>query len=199
MVQAKQEIMSREQILNKIKANKPGPRPLPDIPDFAPLHEDPVEGFVQNLQGGASTVVEVKNLEAIPAYWREHFPDASLIAAPIKPEWDTVGRAQVEKPADLKGVDLAILRAHLGVAENGAIWLREQDMGFRVLPFINQHLFLILEKASILNNMHEAYARIQVDEEGFGVFVAGPSKTADIEQSLVIGAQGPRSLTVFLM
>lgn len=51
--------------------------------------------------------------------------------------------------------------------------------------------------------MHAAYDRIAALEAaaayGFSTFIAGPSKTADIEQSLVLGAHGPISLTVFLL
>jgi L-lactate dehydrogenase complex protein LldG len=42
--------------------------------------------------------------------------------------------------------------------------------------------------ADIVPTMHEAYRQINIAEEGWGAFIAGPSKTADIEQSLVIGA-----------
>jgi L-lactate dehydrogenase complex protein LldG len=47
--------------------------------------------------------------------------------------------------------------------------------------------------------MHQAYERLQGREYNFGVFIAGPSKTADIEQSLVLGAHGARTMTVFLV
>jgi L-lactate dehydrogenase complex protein LldG len=47
--------------------------------------------------------------------------------------------------------------------------------------------------------MHQAYEQISSADYGFGVFLAGPSKTADIEQSLVLGAHGARGLVVFLV
>nr|WP_256534367.1 LUD domain-containing protein [Lewinella sp. JB7] len=98
----------------------------------------------------------------------------------------------------MAGVDVTVLRARLGVAENGAMWVSETEAVHRVLPFITQHLVLVVRTSDLVGTMHEAYRRIDVAETGFGVFIAGPSKTADIEQSLVIGAHGPRSLTVCL-
>ena len=102
-------------------------------------------------------------------------------------------------PVDLKDVDLAIIKGELGVAENGAIWVSEDRLPRRVLPFITQHLVIVLEKDKLVENMHQAYAQIDVSSIGYGVFIAGPSKTADIEQSLVKGAQGARSLLVVLV
>ena len=89
--------------------------------------------------------------------------------------------------------------ATLGVAENGAVWLAESQLVHRAAPFLTQHLAILLDRGQIVWNMHQAYTRLQVDAEAFGVFIAGPSKTADIEQALVIGAHGPRSLTVMLV
>lgn len=46
---------------------------------------------------------------------------------------------------DFSKVDVAIIKAQFGVAKNGAVWLTEKDMKFRVLPFICQHLALVLK------------------------------------------------------
>jgi L-lactate dehydrogenase complex protein LldG len=99
----------------------------------------------------------------------------------------------------LEPVHKAFIKAGIGVAENGAVWVKESQMINRLLPFICQHLVIVLEKEKLVSTMHHAYQKINSFEEGFGVFIAGPSKTADIEQSLVIGAHGARSLTVYLL
>jgi L-lactate dehydrogenase complex protein LldG len=66
------------------------------------------------------------------------------------------------------------------------------------VPFICQHLVICIRATDLVPNMHEAYDRIR-EMEGYGLFLAGPSKTADIEQSLVIGAHGARSLVVYVV
>lgn len=104
----------------------------------------------------------------------------------------------VSDPHELETVEMAVLRAEFGVAENGAVWISDRYLQHRVLPFITQNLAFVIPANSLVKNMHDAYKRL-TDTTGWGCFIAGPSKTADIEQSLVIGAHGSRSLVVFLV
>lgn len=131
---------------------------------------------------------------------RKHYPDPQRVICRIP--GSSMGNTdldQIERLTDLHGLDLAILPAQIGVAENAAVWLSEKEMGQRVVPFIAEHLILLLDRKNIVANMHEAYNRVEIDDTGFGLFIAGPSKTADIEQSLVIGAQGPRTWLVLIV
>jgi L-lactate dehydrogenase complex protein LldG len=71
--------------------------------------------------------------------------------------------------------------------------MKNEKNRHRALYFIAQNIVIVIDEKELLNNMHEAYEKISFENIGYGVFISGPSKTADIEQSLVIGAHGPKS------
>ena len=72
-------------------------------------------------------------------------------------------------------------------------------MGQRIIPYICQHLAVVVRVDSLVPTLHEAYEIIGEGTYGFGGFIGGPSKTADIEQALVLGAHGPLSMAVFVL
>jgi L-lactate dehydrogenase complex protein LldG len=109
-------------------------------------------------------------------------------------DWDAIS-----DPHRLEDIDFALLPAQFGVAESGAVWMTDEHLKHRTLPFIVQHLGIVIATDSIVDTMNHAYRQVKFSGRGFGMFLAGPSKTADIEQSLVIGAHGPRSHVVFLV
>jgi L-lactate dehydrogenase complex protein LldG len=102
-------------------------------------------------------------------------------------------------PHALASLELFVCPSKLGVAENGAVWIAPADGWQRAALFLAQRVVIVVSAESIVADLHEAYARIDVRARPFGVFVSGPSKTADIEQSLVIGAHGPKELTVIVV
>ncbi len=190
--------MSRKKILQAVRRNKPSGHPLPEPPDFSAPTRDLAKAFTLVSEGSGTTVVEARPT-ALASLIDQRFPEAKVVFSTVD-EVPSRGLDALKDsdPHRLQPVDVAIMRGQIGVAENGAIWVDENELAHRVSAFITQHLVLLLRRENIVWNMHEAYRRIQVDATGYGVFIAGPSKTADIEQSLVIGAQGARSLTVVL-
>ncbi|OON66503.1 lactate utilization protein C [Hymenobacter sp. CRA2] len=184
---------SRESILAAVRANRPAATPLPPVADFA--GEATVEQFTHWLHFIGGQVIRLAPAQPLDQVVRQLYPDATRIASDLIPA--TVPVDQQTPTEVLEAVDVAVLRGELGVAENGAVWVPEVNMLHRALPMISQHLALVLDHRSIVATMHQAYAAVQ-HTGNYGVFIAGPSKTADIEQSLVIGAHGARSLVVLL-
>lgn len=190
---------SREKILEAVLKHQPQTALLPDISMFKGDQQDPVQKYLDvfNAIGGAALLVD--DLEAVKAFIRQQY-DVSRRMVSTLPELNDTAEllSPVVDPHTFQDVELAVIEGHLAVAENGAVWLTEQVMGQRILPYICQHLAVVVRAENIVPTLHEAYERMGSDY-GFGGFIAGPSKTADIEQALVLGAHGPLSMTVFVL
>jgi L-lactate dehydrogenase complex protein LldG len=192
---------SRNKILTAVAENQPSAAPLPEFEflDAECIYSS--ETFINVLTGIGGNVIPVESMEEIQNYILQNFSQGSRTVTNI-PSLENVAelmRRTSISPHALSDVDYAIIDTRLAVAENGAVWVTEKGLSDRVLPFICQHLAVVLNAGDIVSNMHAAYEVINADDYGYGTFIAGPSKTADIEQSLVLGAHGPKSMTVFLM
>lgn len=191
---------SREKIIEAIKNNEPGHVDLPEIRFAAKESEELLSGFSASITAIGSRCMEVQDYKGIDLELSPKMKESFCCVNGIK----ELARYNVEEfiaadAATLNDVDIFIVKGKMAVAENGAIWITEKEMGNRLLPFLCRRLVIVVEEETIFSTLNEAYERITIDEEGYGVFIAGPSKTADIEQSLVIGAHGPLELQVFIV
>lgn len=190
----------KEDILGKIRMNI-GKRY--DMPSFSSLkattYPDTLQQFISMSKTVGGDVVELKEGEDINAVISEAYPGATVIASNIEGiTIATVNPDTVAEAKDLNGTDVGVVRGEIGVAENGCIWI-PQTMKERAVCFISEYLVILLDRHNIVNNMHEAYERIGMTDYGYGTFISGPSKTADIAQALVMGAQAARGVTVVLL
>lgn len=189
---------SKNSILENVKRHISTQYDMPDLDIDGIQYPDKIAQFIDISKAVGGHAVLLNEGENINAIISGLYPDAKVIASNL-PEISiaTINLDNTADPHDLNGTDLSIIRGEVGVAENGCIWI-PQNVKEKVAYFISEYLVIILDKQNIVNNMHEAYDKIEFNEYGFGVFISGPSKTADIEQALVVGAHGAKGVTVLL-
>jgi len=93
--------------------------------------------------------------------------------------------------------DILLVPGRFAVAENGAVYVDAADFTARADIVRVEHLVITVPREALVPTMHDAVRRIPA-HSACGWFLSGPSKTADIEQALVIGAQGARTLHVIV-
>ena len=204
-MEGEETMSTKEDILSRLRQNTRETYDLPDFGSIKPItYADPVEEFkTKTTTTAGAKLIELDDEANLNQTIREAYPDAKIIAsnlpgveADLNP--DAVGSAQ-----ELMKVDVGVVEGRIGVAENACIWIPQQ-MKEKAICFASEQLVIVLHRQDIVNNMHEAYERIEQSQEffqkyPFGTFISGPSKTADIESALVYGAQAARGVTVVLV
>lgn len=190
--------MYKEELLQKLRRNTREQYDMPGSHIAGITYPDAVAQFVEASKAVGANVLIAQAGESLDSIVRRAYPEAKVIASNIAElSIATINPDTVEEAQQLNGTDVGVVRGQIGVAENGCVWI-PQSMRQKAVCFIAEQLVIVLPKSGIVDNMHQAYDCIQMPDTGLGCFISGPSKTADIEQALVMGAQAARGVTVVI-
>ena len=209
--------MSKETILNKLRANVRETYEMPDLSFKKLTFADPVAEYIkQTTTTAGAKLIEAKEGDNLSELIRQAYPEATVISTNVEgitaeSLCQAYGRQvelrnpdMVETAQQLDGTDVGVLQGGVACAENACVWI-PQTMKERAVCFISEYLVILVSRRNIVSNMHQAYQwlqEIQGTLQGdvpYGTFISGPSKTADIEQSLVYGAQAACGVTIILI
>lgn len=190
---------SREEILASIRRNTKVKWEKPVLDDVDCLkHPDKVEAFCTMCRAMGGQAIVLGEGERVDEVIARVFPGMSRIASNLPGvACATFNPDETDDPRELDGTDLAVVAGAIGVAENGAVWI-PQTVRHKAVYFIPERLAILLDRNKLVDTMLDAYRLIQHADYPFGTFIAGPSKTADIEQALVLGAHGAQEVLVIL-
>ncbi|MBR2204122.1 MAG: LUD domain-containing protein [Prevotella sp.] len=208
---------SKDNILGKLRRNTRETYDMPDLSFKKLTFADPVAEYIkQTTTTAGAKLIEAKEGDDLSELIRQAYPDAKVVSTNVSGiTAEGLSKAYgrpvelrspdtVETAQQLDGTDVGVLQGGVACAENACVWI-PQTMKERAVCFISEYLVILVSRSNIVSNMHQAYRwleDIQGSAQGdvpYGTFISGPSKTADIEQSLVYGAQAACGVTVILM
>ena len=104
---------------------------------------------------------------------------------------------------ELEGCDAGITECDALVAQTGSVLVTSRSAGGRALSVLPPHHVVLARREQLLADLPEAFALLKAkyaaDYPSFISFITGPSRTGDIERILVLGAHGPKQLTILCL
>lgn len=191
---------AREAIFARVRANVPkGDYTLPTLPRFE-LNQPGglVATFSTALAAMGGKLIVPAGTQGPLDVLRTRLEETKVVCSAVAEIPGNRDLAQVREPRDLADVDIAVVRAVLGVAETGSVLFTESELKVNTLAYLAQHLVVLLARDAIVPGLQDAYRHPCFRTAHYAVFHTGPSATGDIEGVLIHGAQGVRSLTVIL-
>lgn len=204
------------QILNKLRLAQPRTNAQPWQPSSASDVKTPdVERFKLLLQQNHSEVHEIAEDQLNASFndWlaTENLNGATVIAdhpalKDLKPQLTKdlrlIELGALDKNKLFSSVTLSVCYADAGIASKGTLIVKASAHQPRTLSLVPQINMLIIKKSNILKDLDDAFGSAHFVSENLPsniVLISGPSKTADIQQTLAYGAHGPKRLIVFLL
>lgn len=213
---------SREQILQSIRRSLKRVGPLEESMSETldarlarhPVHVQPVvEGdlsrrFIAKLEAVAGTVARVSSLADVPQAVIDYLKGQSLTLEVVMAsetllagiEWPP--SLKIEQRAAKREDEASITGAFAGIAETGTLVLVSSASSPTTLNFLPDAHIVVLRHDQIVAHVEDIWTRLRGELSGMPRtvnFITGPSRTADVEQTIQLGAHGPRSLHVILV
>ncbi|WP_027327210.1 LutC/YkgG family protein [Helicobacter pametensis] len=207
--------MSKAQILqnitNALKHN-PIPNQRASYTDIIlPVHQDKIQEYKRLQEFNKAVVFDIQEAE-ISQTLHNIFQDEQISQVLIPPSLQKrfdfsiptliYDRPMEEIKDELFSVPCGIVEADYGISNLGVVALTSSHIQPRLLSLITQHCIILLQKERILGNLAQALTEIKKHHPMILpsniLFIAGPSRTADIELQVVFGVHGPQKVYVIL-
>ena len=192
------QALSRNRILDSVRANQPAVRSMPIISHFhTSTPADLVATFRQSIARMAGVVV-TDDVPDLDSFLRARFPDAKIVCSAIPEYAGTITPASLNHWSEASTIDVCILRSPMGVAETGSILLSDLELQVNTIAFLAHDLVVLLDPKQIVENIHDAYEHPYFKLRSYSVLMTGPSGSGDIGGIVVHPAQAAKTLTVLL-
>jgi L-lactate dehydrogenase complex protein LldG len=192
------QVLSRNAILDSVRANQPAARSMPTIPHFHTNQPaDLLATFSQSIARMAGVVV-TDHVRDLDSFLRTKFPDAKIICSAILEYAGTIKPASLNHWSEASTIDVCILRSPMGVAETGSLLLSDLELQVNTIAFLAHDLVVLLDPKQIVENIHDAYQHPYFKLRPYSVLMTGPSGSGDIGGIVVHPAQAAKTLTVLL-
>lgn len=217
---------SRERILNRLSTAAGVASDLPAVDDAAkdsadaawdaafPIGHKRLAGvFAQALEAvsgefyaaaSAEEAAEIVGRVAASANYRTVAVDGGAFTQAVAARMpETLSPLTLPEGPDrasvMKDIPLALVEAAWGVAETATVAFPYAGIESTQPHFLAETVVLLLKKERLLPHLKALFERLSPKEQRDLVLVTGPSRTADIEKILILGAHGPRRLVVILL
>lgn len=173
---------------------------------------DRITLFIDMAEKVQASVSRVKNYTDIPedvaTYLRSHNLPSSIRTGQDKrlgkAKWQNHKNIEITKGAS-DGNDLVgISHAEAAIAESGTLLLSSGQNNPTSINFLADHHIVVIDAKDIKGHMEASWAYLKNDDGDIDMprvanFITGPSRSADIEQKLLLGAHGPRALHIIIV
>jgi L-lactate utilization protein LutC len=190
---------ARVDVESVISAHQCGPQPAP--------YADLVQRFIARAQRLSSTVKQVRDRSGVPDVVAQYLDDQNLNRAalcwPELLDLDWIGAriavaAQRPEPEDQVG----ITGTFCAIAETGTLLLLSSHDTPAATSLLPETHIAVLARERIVATMEDAWALLRKERGALPRavnFISGPSRTADIEQTVTLGAHGPARVLIVLV
>ncbi|WP_322009871.1 lactate utilization protein C [Paraburkholderia sp. J12] len=189
----------REAVADYLARHPQGPRP--------PLEGDLVARFVREAQKMSTTVDEVEGLAAVPAAAQRYLAERGLSMQAVawatlaSLDWASAGLSVAfRKPEDRDLVGLT--GCFCATAETGTLVLLSSPDTWASGALLPETHIAVVPASRIVAGHEDAFALIRAERGELPRavnFVSGPSRTGDIEQTIILGAHGPYRVHVVVV
>lgn len=200
---------ARQRILERLARVRAGAAPEPPAPPperlGPPTDPDPRSWFIERARRLGSEVITLGRQDQAPAAvagWlaeRGLEPRGAVWPGLAHLPWRAAGLA-LDPRAAAGGDPVGITGAFAAIAETGTLMLLSGPATPASVSLLPETHVAILRQDRIVATMEQAFARMRARGPAPRAvnFVSGPSRTADVEQTITVGAHGPRRVLVVL-